>query len=66
LNGPLGEENAMSDRYTVFGIYDEEWVHEVGLTRIEVRYERPKKVNKTKEIAAFSNVDTNFRYKQFQ
>jgi len=61
----LGEENAMSDRYTVFGIYDEEggqqqsgllfeaafelmmkragcsykWVHEVGLTRIEVRYE---------------------------
>lgn len=56
----------MSDRYTVFGMYDEEgeqqqtgllfddafelmmkragcsykWVHEIGLTRIEVRYER--------------------------
>ncbi len=56
----------MSDRYTVFGMYDEEgeqqqtgllfedafelmmkragcsyrWVHEIGLTRIEVRYEK--------------------------
>lgn len=25
-----------------------------------------RKTNKTKEIAAFSNVDASFRYKQFQ
>jgi hypothetical protein len=66
LNGLLGKENAMNDRYTVFGMYDEDgelqqsgllfedafevmmkragcsykWVHEIGLTRIEVRYDK--------------------------